>query len=200
MSNTPIFCIVGMSGSGKTTILDGLIDYFIKFSDANIKRLVYHTTRKKRPNEIDGSDYVFDDKIPEEDKIVEIRGYKKHDEGTVYYYTTYDDIKDDKVDAYICAASMIQTLRYIDQLENVHVICLKSPVKDRIYRALSRANSNDQCLEVCRRMLEEREEFGMIDHIDSSLIYEIDNSNSSNLDMNIIQIAGYINDTLAELV
>ena len=59
----PIFCIIGESGSGKSTYLDALMNTcFAK--DNEIIELKYHTTRSKR--------------IPEEDS---------------YYFTTYEEYK-----------------------------------------------------------------------------------------------------------
>ena len=46
----PIFCIIGRSGSGKSTYLDALMNTcFVK--DNEIIELKYHTTRSKRSPE-----------------------------------------------------------------------------------------------------------------------------------------------------
>ena len=202
--NRPIFCFVGLSGSGKTTLLNGVMNYFRKFSNRNYKKLIYHTTRKKRPNEVDGEDYIFETDVTKMENIVEIRTYNKADEGVVYYYTTYDDASDESVDAYLCAASVNQVYEYVDKFDNVRIIALDCPAKDRIKRSLnrvidkSRIISDSQCEEICRRVLEEKEEYANLKEINVDLIWNIDSSDASDLDLNIIKVAHYIEDMLEE--
>ena len=196
--NRPIFCFVGMSGSGKSTLVYKVMKYFSRFSDRYYKNLVYHTTRKKRTGEKDGVDYIFEKAIYKDDlpDIVELREYEKADEGIVYYYTTYDDVSDEEVDAYICAASVNQVLEYIKKLDDVYIIVLECPVRDRILRSLERSTTDSAAIEVCRRVLEERNEFEKVYDIDNIII--VDNSNGTDLDTNIVKIAHYIEDTLEE--
>ena len=196
--NKPIFCFVGMSGSGKSTMIKEVMDFFIKFSNRKYKNLVYHTTRNKRKNEVDGVDYVFVDSLNGEnqDNIIELRKYHKSDEGVVYYYTTYDDVNDPDIDAYVCAASVDQVLEYMKKLDNIYPIVLECPVKDRIIRTLKRCNTDEACLEICRRMIEERNEFLKIYDVEN--IFVVDNRDEVDLDMNIIKISHYIEDTLEE--
>ena len=52
----PIFCIVGKSGSGKSTYLDALMNDS-RVKELYFKELKYHTTRSKRTPEEDA--YYF---------------------------------------------------------------------------------------------------------------------------------------------
>ncbi len=49
-----LFVISAPSGAGKTSLIRGMLD-----SDKNLSLSISHTTREKRPGEIDGKDYFF---------------------------------------------------------------------------------------------------------------------------------------------
>ncbi len=84
-----LFCVLGRSGSGKTTFLN---DALVKNKDLN--KVVYCTTRKKRDNETNGEDYYF---YTEEEysnidskQIIESREYTVYEKGEmkkVHYFT-----------------------------------------------------------------------------------------------------------------
>lgn len=175
--NKPIFCIVGESGSGKSTYLDLIINN--NLSANRIAELKYCTTRKKRFPEEDSYYFVTVDKFIEElekGNVIESRYYKKYDE-EAEYFTTYDNINIEDCDALICAASVNQALSYMEKLDNVYIIDIKVDLKERITRLLNRANTNEDILEICRRTVEEQEEYSKIANIDHDIIH-IYNDNS----------------------
>jgi guanylate kinase len=49
-----IFLIVGPSGTGKSTIIEGVVSRLL-----NIERIVTYTTRERRPGEVEGFEYHF---------------------------------------------------------------------------------------------------------------------------------------------
>lgn len=49
-----IFLVVGPSGTGKSTIMDGVIS-----ETSNLERIVTYTTRDRRPGEVEGYEYHF---------------------------------------------------------------------------------------------------------------------------------------------
>lgn len=53
----PIFVLAGKTLSGKTTLLNYLLDYCRKTDHNRVHKVVTITTRPKRPGEIDGQDY-----------------------------------------------------------------------------------------------------------------------------------------------
>lgn len=175
--NKPIFCIVGRSGAGKSTYLDLILND--KKMKNKVKELKYCTTRKKRYEEEDSYYFVKNDNFIEEleaGNIVESRHYEKYDED-VEYFTTYDNLNVQDCDALICAASVDQVLAYIKKLDNIYVIDIKVDLKERIQRLLERTKTNDEVLEVCRRAIEEQEEYSRINSIEKNIIH-IYNDNS----------------------
>ena len=153
----PIFCIIGESGSGKSTYLDA----FMKTSfakDNEIIELKYHTTRSKRTPEEDS--YYFttyeEYKNTNKEDIIESREYQKYDEKVVYY-TTKDDVDKD-CKAFICAASVDQAISYYNKLGDVYFISIYMDTKERLLRLINRCNTESECYEVCRRTIEEDEE------------------------------------------
>lgn len=176
----PIFCIVGKSGSGKTTYLKALMkNKRIKL--LNIQELKYHTTRSKRYPEEDSyhfATYKDYNNTPVKN-IIESRKYKKIDEDVIYYTTT-GDIYDNDAKALICAASVDQAISYYNKLDNVYIIDINVATKDRLIRLIDRCKSENEYYEVCRRTIEENNEYNNIKTIyDNNFekIIKIDNNN-----------------------
>ena len=181
----PIFCIVGKSGSGKSTILDYLtdIDSNPRSADIKLKKLIYHTTREIREGEVDGVDYYFmppygSDEfkiIYNSQDIIEERIYQKFDE-VASYYTTYSDIEDSDANILVCAASVDQAISYYEKLDNVYIICIDmEDTKTRIKRLIDRANTENEIMEVCRRTLYENDEFARLSYFGESNVLHIEN-------------------------
>ena len=181
----PIFCILGRSGSGKSTYLDALMNTsFVK--DNEIIELKYHTTRSKRSPEEDS--YYFttyeEYKNTSKEDIIESREYQKYDEKVVYY-TTKDDVDKD-CKAFICAASVDQAISYYSKLGDVYFISIYMDTKERLLRLINRCNTENECYEVCRRTLEEDEEINRFNSagIPSSKIAFINNNTSGQYTIN----------------
>lgn len=164
----PIFCILGKTGSGKSTLYDLLTKNDPFKYKMKIKGLVYSTTRPPRENEIEGIDYHFKSKEEmmneyNSEKIVEMRQYNTIDNGTVQYYTTIDELELTGCDCIVCATSVNQAISYFSQDYPVYFIILDPSIKTRMMRVLNNRSTNDKkCLELCRRVLEETDEFDSI--------------------------------------
>ena len=185
-----IFCIIGKSGSGKTTYFEYLMSLIRSgnmLSGYNIKPLVYHTTREVRKGE-DTDSYIFDSdndflEYQDNNEVLEWRMYEKYDT-TVYYYTLYSDIKDD-CDAYLCTASVDQLFSYINRgLYNIYIIDISVPVKERLKRLIDRCNTETECYEVCRRAIEETSEYNRINKLPDEFIN----------DDKVLKVYNYTND------
>jgi guanylate kinase len=79
-----IFIVSGPAGIGKSTVCNRLVDHY----GGNLKRIVTVTTRKPRPNEVDGVDYCFIDeatflKYVAEEKFLEYANVHRK-----YFYGT----------------------------------------------------------------------------------------------------------------
>ena len=195
----PIFCIIGESGSGKSTYLDALMNTsFVK--DNEIIELKYHTTRIKRSPEEDS--YYFttyeEYKNTNKEDIIESREYQKYDEKVVYY-TTKDDVDKD-CKAFICAASVDQAISYYNKLGDVYFISIYMDTKERLLRLINRCNTTNECYEVCRRTIEEDEEINRFNSagIPSSKIVFINNtiSGQDTITSNLEDIKKFISSNL----
>lgn len=166
ITNKPIFCIVGKSGAGKSTYLDRITSYY-PLNGIGLRNLKYHTTRKKRTEDEDDYYYTTNEDFyntPEEE-IIEYRKYSKYDEDVIYY-TTKSDVEDSDAEFFVCAASVDQVISYIEKLDNIYIIEIEVPLKERITRLLDRCNNDIEIMEVCRRTLEEEKEYSRIANID----------------------------------
>ena len=117
-----ILVLCGMSASGKDTIL--------KMLDPLFERLVSHTTRPQRPNEVNGYDYHFvtkDDFIPMflQGEIIEDRIYNTIQDGkpATWYYGLHKNELRKSANDYMVILDYQGTKQLINEVdENTKVI------------------------------------------------------------------------------
>jgi guanylate kinase len=91
-----IFFIIGKSGSGKDSIMKGILEEMNRRKgSAVLKQLVGYTTRPMRDGEVDGVEYHFVDTktyrmLKRDKKILEERVYKTN-KGRWHYFTANDE-------------------------------------------------------------------------------------------------------------
>ncbi|MFW5563451.1 MAG: guanylate kinase [Prevotella sp.] len=91
---TVILCIIGASGSGKTTIEGKLVRY----RPGTYNRIVSHTTRPMREDEVQGREHIFttpDERPPREQMLA----YTRY--GEYEYWADEADIVPDCVNTYV---------------------------------------------------------------------------------------------------
>lgn len=148
-----IFCITGLSGTGKSTVCN------IINNKKKLKKILQCTTRPKRENEIHGKDYNF---IKEDDFAIKVavgditcfESYKVAN-GDIWMYGY---MKKDLYNGCIMALNP----KSIEQLKQdgykVVSINLYIPEYTRIYRILKRKD-NQGIKEIIRRSKQDRLEF-----------------------------------------
>ena len=177
MKNNNIFCILAKTGGGKAEYIKKLLEDKKFTHAANLSLLVYGTTRTRRNHEIDGRDYYYYteeeyDKIPDED-LIEYRSYYTLNDGTVFYFTKTNHIKSKNTNL-ICVASPYQYEHYrnwiaLENLKNsdvqysLYMIILDTDLKIRINRSLKRSRNDNDIYELCRRVIQEKGEFGDVE-------------------------------------
>ena len=212
-----LFCIVGKTGTGKSTYLNKILEDKEFLEAHNLSNLVYGTTRKKRNGEIDGVDYHFLSKYDYKqipiNSLIEFRSYYTLNDGTIYYFTKEDYLTNGNI---ICITSPYQYESYknwiikenlkseiTNKIYRLYLIDLNMDLKKRINRLVSRADSDDDVYERCRRIIQERQE----DEDVKKRVYElnnpefvgnvlcINNTEDDCLDENISRIKEYIHNT-----
>ena len=210
-----MFCLIGLTGAGKSTYLNYILKYKKDYNLDNLNRLVYHTTRKPRPGEKEGVDYYFakmKDKpvslvgytsenggylLRSNPDLIEERTYTTMNNGVVYYYTTTDCVTEDY---YICAPSIEQLSSYLDYFgpDKIVVIEIDTEIKTRIRRVMEKRTTCDKDVyELCRRILQEVDDWEKADkdgmvakRINNYLL--IDNTIESKFQENANEILEYI--------
>ena len=147
--------LIGESGSGKTTIEDKLI------KEHGMKRAISHTSREKRPTDIEGVNYYFVSKDEMEKLYAEGRLVERIDYmGNIYGYID-SECQDDRT-----AVVVPEGFRQLLERNDLHVfsvyVCVPESVRRE--RMLSRGDSVES---VEKRLVEDRKVFeGIADKVD----------------------------------
>lgn len=200
---TNVFCIIGESGSGKNFYLDKILSDKEFVSENNLELLVYGTTRNKRSNEVDGVDYhfyskeSFDMRSKDDDNfLIECRWYDLLDDQKVCYFTLakfFNPLLEGK--NIICTASPDQFKSYEnyfrDKDTNVYGIRINVALRKRIESLMERAENDNQLYEMCRRVVNEKEEFSFFNDESENCI-GINNTDFNLTENNLDIIKGFI--------
>ena len=145
MKNNKLFCLVGKSCSGKTTILNEVL------SKLEIPVLMSYTTRPPRTNEIDGKEYkfvdmhTFDTDYKNED-VLEYDCYRIDSiRQTWVYYSKKSDLLLDKISQIkiVSPVGLSQLMSNKELKNNIVSIYIDSSDRLRQKRYLSRCTSPD---------------------------------------------------------
>lgn len=152
-----ILALFGKSGSGK----DAIFKYLSR--NYNVNPIISYTSRPKREREQDGIDYHF---ITVDDFITKICNgslleFTKFNNW--YYGTGIETLDASRLNIGVFNLEGIRTLlKNSDKLNvKVYPYYIKCNDKTRMLRALNRENNPD-CLEICRRFIEDERDFKKI--------------------------------------
>lgn len=131
-----VICIVGASGSGKTTIQNELASHF------GYERVISYTTRSARLGEENGKDYYF---ITNEqfNEMLSLGLMAEHDEysqGRQYGTLKTDYLDGDKV-VVLTPNGLRQVRKSIDN-KNIVVVYVTAPLGERIIRYIKRIGAD----------------------------------------------------------
>jgi guanylate kinase len=175
METMTIFCIISKIKSGK----DSYLREVFKDSDF-VKRYIlkpfkYGTTRRGHLESNSQDYYTVSEEearnIPQ-DELLEFRSYYTLTEGTVYYFTKYDDIIG-KSGNYLCISSPYQYEQYKEWMEKenlklgreryrLFMIYIDCSINSRLQKIYNENYSEDDLCEICRRIIQDRNDFRSI--------------------------------------
>ena len=145
MKNNKLFCVVGKSCSGKTTILNEVL------AKLDIPVLLSNTTRPKRSNEIDGIDYNFVtmskfDEDYKNENILEYDVFRIDSiKQTWIYYSKKSDLLVPTTSQIkiVSPVGLAQLMSHKELRDNIVSIFIDCPDRLRQKRYLSRCTSPD---------------------------------------------------------
>lgn len=156
-----IYIIMGKSGSGKDTILKGILE-----KKPDLIKMSQYTNRPKRDGEIDGVEYNFTDII--HDNAIDLRSYITIDNlKWCYWYNDEFDYDSDTIKNYILIGT-IDTynnfIKYKNGILKKHIIPIYIDIDDEgelLHRLIKREYSQkcQNFKEICRRFIADSDDF-----------------------------------------
>lgn len=180
--DNPLFCFVGASGSGKTSIVDKLeVQY-------NYKSIESYTTRKPRYDGETGHTFINDTEF---DNLVDIVAYTEYN--GFRYCATKQQLNE--ADLYVVDINGVESLlEKYDNERTIVVIYLDTTVYTRINRMLDRGDSD---MKIVSRLLQDEKEDWY--HKLDALVWHNENINKKNVYMHSVNANGSLTDVF-ELV
>lgn len=153
-----VFCLVGKSCSGKDTLCARILKRY-----PELKPVIPHTTRPRRPGEAEGQSYHF---VTEEQlrqyeargQVIEKREYHTT-QGLWTYFTLRFELDADRL--IITTLEGARALMDCYGPEHVRVVYLHADDRTRLLRYIDRESrqARPDYAEVCRRFLADQEDF-----------------------------------------
>lgn len=180
--NKPLYCFVGKSGSGKTSIVNELE------KKCNYKSIQSYTTRRPRYDGEVGHTFISDTSF---DKLCDIVAYTEYN--GFRYCATKQQL--DEANLYVVDIAGVESL--LDKYTNerpIVVFYLDATVYARINRMIDRGDSDTKI--VSRLLQDEKDDWGR--KLDA-LVWHHENINGKNVHMHTINANGSLSDVF-ELV
>lgn len=167
-----LYCIVAKTKSGKDSYLDAILSDKKFIKETKISIFKYGTTKKHHPKYNRQEYYIFNNQDAEAldyNTLIEMRSYYTISEGLVHYFTKETDLLP-LTGNYICIAAPTQYERYRIWFDNANIkstnkkynlkmIYINSSTKDRIKRMLNTIEEEADLAEICRRIIQDKNDF-----------------------------------------
>lgn len=174
MNNYVVLAIIGESGSGKDTVMEGVLK-----KNPNLHKIISCTTRPPREKEKDGVNYHFLTIEEFTEKILNREMF----EATVFndwcYGTSYESLDKDKINIGVFNPAGIEAMM---EHNNIFIVCyyVRAADKQRLLRQLNREEEPD-VEEILRRFSADKLDFEELNfHYN-----ELENNTLQDLDRNI---------------
>ena len=157
-----IYCILGMSGAGKDTVVNELLK-----RNKNLKKIIPTTTRPPREGEKDGVDYYFTDiatLAKHKDEYIALKSYMVWNSETHWYGIHKDELKNGN----IIATNLDTCNILISEGYNAKGLYLDVPFTE-LKRRLKIRNTNDE--EIKRRLETDLEQYFYVSELCSIVKY-----------------------------
>ena len=169
MSNKgKLFIVSAPSGAGKTSLVKALVDY-----NPQVVVSISHTTRKKRPGEIDGKDYIFID-VNQFEQMIEREEFIEYAKVFDNYYgTSESSVKQQLVKGLkvILEIDWQGAAQVRDRIQNAQSIFILPPSKAELEKRL-RDRGQDSEEIIARRMRDAEAEISHYNEFDHVLLNE----------------------------
>ena len=167
MSNKgKLFIVSAPSGAGKTSLVKALVDY-----NPQVVVSISHTTRKKRPGEIDGKDYIFID-VNQFEQMIEREEFIEYAKVFDNYYgTSESSVKQQLVKGLkvILEIDWQGAAQVRDRIQNAQSIFILPPSKVELEKRL-RDRGQDSEEIIARRMRDAEAEISHYNEFDHVLL------------------------------
>lgn len=189
MDKIKILALMGAGGAGKDYILNEIFKNKKLVEKYNLHKIVSCTTREKRENEIEDVSYHYVTKKYFNDNaymyFMEISYFKDN-----YYGTRYEDVDKNKINVGVFNPAGVKELSKREDIEVLPVV-IEAPIKMRIERMINRERGEEACLEACRRVLADYEDFGKDSFGNYPHFLNVGNVYPENL-FNLIEVKNFV--------
>lgn len=143
-----LIVLVGPTMSGKTTLMNELV------KDERVEKLITHTTRPMRVEEVDGVDYFFHKTIVNSRNTLALREYKAINNDNKkekwLYWINKKDIKRDKTQVVVLDPKGVEDLQ--KTIKDIHIVLLNPDPRVIDSRIKHSSRSGENINETNRRL------------------------------------------------
>lgn len=169
-----IICLVGASGTGKTTIQNELCNVM------GCNKIVPYTTRKPRSTEIDGRDYHFVSNSVFANMASEMAEYEEYSENR-FYGTLKNQYSNSTVAIAVLTPNGIRQIRKNLPDVGLYVVFIDAPLKDRVLRYIKRCGDSFDYSDMTEISERVQRDFGMFKGFENEADLVVYNSNGTNI-------------------